>query len=157
VNSQRGDRDLLCPSARCASGALLLGVVGRDGRIGYLRPAIAVDPEFAERAAAGRAPEKRFRFAQPCARNGCQHWQGQRCAVADAAVKLEPASAAGHRASLPRCGIRRDCRWFAQRGRLACAACPLVVTDVRGGLVARPDEVASGLSLDPALGVAEQP
>jgi hypothetical protein len=34
-------------------------------------------------------------------------------------------------AELPLCSIRRQCRWFAQRGVAACHACPLVVPDSR--------------------------
>ena len=33
---------------------------------------------------------------------------------------------------LPRCAIRRTCRWFAQRGADACAVCPRVVADIGG-------------------------
>ena len=33
---------------------------------------------------------------------------------------------------LPHCAIRRDCRWFAQRGADACAVCPRVVADIGG-------------------------
>ena len=33
---------------------------------------------------------------------------------------------------VPRCAIRRTCRWFAQEGAAACHACPFVITDARG-------------------------
>jgi hypothetical protein len=117
---------LLCPSARCEPDALLIGIVGPTGRVGHLTPALAVDEDFVVQAHKGRAPEKRFRFAQPCTEDGCQHWTGTRCGVVDAALSrdLEPAE------SLPRCGIRSGCRWFAQSGANACRVCPLVVTDI---------------------------
>lgn len=71
-------------------------------------------------------PEKRLRFAQPCIQEQCAHWHDSRCDVADAAVAQVPSAAE----SLPRCSIRAECRWFAQRGREACRVCPFVVTDV---------------------------
>ncbi|HEU5062244.1 MAG TPA: hypothetical protein VFT79_03700 [Solirubrobacterales bacterium] len=123
-----GDReDLLCPSAPCEPGALLLGLVGGDGRVGYVRPALEVDEDFVAKALAGRAPEKRFRFAQPCRESGCHFWSEGRCGVADAAAESEEADGEG---SLPACAIRPRCRWFAQAGASACRGCPTVVTDI---------------------------
>lgn len=118
---------LLCPSARCEPDALLIGIVGPTGRVGHINPALAVDEEFVLEAHRGRAPEKRFRFAQPCTEAGCQHWTGTRCGVVDAALSRDLESAE----SLPRCGIRTACRWFAQSGANACRVCPLVVTDIQ--------------------------
>ena len=37
---------LTCPSAPCEPGATLLGLVGEDGRVGYLTPAIRIDRDF---------------------------------------------------------------------------------------------------------------
>jgi hypothetical protein len=123
-----GDReDLLCPSAACEPGALLLGVVGGDGRVGYIRPALEIDEGFIARARAGRAPEKRFRFAQPCERSACHYWSEGRCGVADAAAESDQG---GDEGPLPACAIRPRCRWFAQSGPGACRTCPLVITDV---------------------------
>jgi hypothetical protein len=116
----------------------LLGVVGSDSRVGFVRPLLKIDQEFVEAARRARAPEKRFRFAQPCVEHDCRHWQGGRCGVADAAVKLDAAEAR----PLPGCSIRPSCRWFSQGGASACAACPYVVTDITGALVHRADAVA---------------
>lgn len=122
-----GEDELLCPSARGEPGALLLGLVGRDGSVAYVRPALEIDEDFIGRAREGRAPEKRFRFAQPCATSGCMHWTEGRCGVADAAAGSEEAQADGQ---LPACDIRPRCRWYAQAGPSACRSCPTVVTDV---------------------------
>jgi hypothetical protein len=122
------DKELLCPSARGAPGALLLGVVGADGRVGYVSSQVRVDEGFLAVAQAGRAPEKRFRFADRCVESGCVFWTDRSCHVAIAAVELVDAEADPGR--LPRCTIRSRCRWYAQEGPKACAACPLVVTDV---------------------------
>lgn len=118
--------DLLCPSARCEPGAKLIGIVQENGRVAFLTPPLPVTEEAAQVARAGRAPERRFRFAQPCVEEGCRHWTGQRCGVVDAALELEETEAG----RLPRCGIRPSCRWFAQSGAAACRVCPYVITDV---------------------------
>ena len=130
--------ELLCPSARCEAGAILLGVVGSDSRVGFIRPLMTIDEQFVEAARRARAPEKRFRFAQPCVAEDCRHWHNSRCGVADAATKRKEAAAR----PLPACSIRPSCRWFSQSGASACAACPYVVTDVTGALVHRADAAA---------------
>jgi hypothetical protein len=117
---------VLCPSARCEPGATVIGVVGADGKVGYVRPRVEIDEDFVKRARGGRTPERRFRFAQPCVESGCRHWTGARCGVIDAAINLDPPPAA----ELPRCSIRAQCRWFSQSGVPACRVCPLVVTRV---------------------------
>ncbi len=127
--SAQSERELLCPSARAVPGAILVGVVGPDGKVGYVSPRIQIDADFVTRASGGRAPEKRFRFAGRCVEAGCVFWQNERCHVVDSAVDVldgNPDSAS----QLPRCAIRSDCRWFAQAGSHACRVCPLVVTDV---------------------------
>jgi hypothetical protein len=123
-----------CPSAPCEPGATLLGLVGEDGRIGYLTPALRIDEEFVARVERGRSPRKRFRFAGPCLEGECRQWTGSRCGVVDtvfdAVEKLAP-QPAREEGVLPRCAIRSSCRWFAQEGAAACAACPFVITDCR--------------------------
>jgi hypothetical protein len=129
----------LCPSFPCVDGALLIGIIGPDGKVNYLRPAPTVDPEFVELAGQGRPAEQRFRFAAPCATSACAHWSGTRCGVVDHALSAaQRSAAAGSTAAgsaeerpagsepLPRCSIRSSCRWFAQRGRDACLVCPSV-------------------------------
>lgn len=121
----------LCPSARCEEGAVLLGIVGPRGVVGYVRPEVKVDEAFVEEARAGRVPEKRFRFAQPCVEGNCGHWLGEKCAVVDRMIELQDSSAvAAIREELPRCSIRSRCRWFSQRGGRACLVCPYVVTNL---------------------------
>jgi hypothetical protein len=121
----------LCPSARCEPGALLLGIVLPNGRIGYTRERIAVDDEFVQIARQGRAPEKRFRFSSPCVQGACRQWSAGRCRVIDDVVaELESSQGAQ---ILPECTIRPACRWFLQRGAAACRVCPLVITDRRAG------------------------
>lgn len=110
---------------------MLLGMIGADGTVGYLRPAIQVTHEFVastSKEVAGHKPETRFRFAEPCQTSRCVQWSGESCGVVDWAVQ----SPIGQRlteadAPLPHCAIRPSCRWFHQRGRDACAICPYVI------------------------------
>jgi hypothetical protein len=123
---------LLCPSGRCQRGAVLLGIVGPDGTVGYLSQRITVDDTFVQRAEQGRAPEARFRFAEPCVAERCANWSAGtdpddgRCGVIDQVVNSPHAAPEADRA-LPRCSIRARCRWFAQWRARACASCPMVV------------------------------
>jgi hypothetical protein len=125
---------ILCPSARCEEGAILIGLVGGDGQISYLFPSMEIDDEFVKRAHAGRSPERRFRFAQPCVRERCCEWTGERCGVIDRLVDevaaLEPTQWTEPGRSLPHCSIRPNCRWWIQTGPEACRTCPLVITDL---------------------------
>jgi hypothetical protein len=122
----------MCPSARCEEGAVLLGIVGSNGVVGYVRPQMRVDRDFVEAASGGRTPEKRFRFAGSCVEAACGHWTGSRCGVIDRVLHLRDEGALIESDELPHCTIRSRCRWFAQRGTEACAVCPLVVTDLTG-------------------------
>lgn len=120
---------VLCPSARCEPGAILLGLVLPDGRVAFAHDRIVVDAGFVEAAAEGRPAEQRFRFAAPCARGACRQWTGTRCGVIDAVTDhLGATEATG---ALPECAIRPQCRWYGQSGPAACGACPLITTDAR--------------------------
>jgi hypothetical protein len=99
---------------------------------------VPVDEEFLRRAQYGRAPEKRFRFADRCMQSECVFWANERCDVAATAVSYDAATHYAHgtaEARLPRCGIRPNCRWFAQEGAAACGVCPFVITDVSEAMV----------------------
>lgn len=119
----------LCPSYTCKDGAVLLGVVMRDGRVAFSADRIVVNEEFVEIARAGRTPEKRFRFGGQCIEGGCNQWTGKRCGVIDKVI--ETASGSAETSDLPECSVRSECRWFYQSGADACAVCPDVITDLR--------------------------
>lgn len=126
--SQEPSKELLCPSGRCAVGSRLIGIVGSDGRLGYVTPPLEVDTNFIEVSKRGRAPESRFRFAEPCLGQNCEHWAGNECGLIgrmSTTADNQPVLSDG--SELPRCGIRSQCRWFSQRGREACGVCPIVV------------------------------
>jgi len=119
----------LCPSTTCHEGAKIIAVLGEDGRLGYLRPALLVDERFDRDARREGDPESRFRFADECVQTACEHWSDQHCRLIGqlAGAPSAPKAEAGTADELPRCDIRATCRWFAQSGRSACAVCPVVV------------------------------
>lgn len=117
-----------CPSGRCTLGALLIGLVGRDGTVRYLGGPTPIDEDFVQAASKGRNPQTRFRFAEPCAQKSCQNWSGSDCSLVNELLRDRPTTiTSGSTAELPKCGIRASCVWFAQRGRSACSVCPFVV------------------------------
>ena len=118
-----------CPSGRCREGTTLLGIVGTNGVLGYVAPAITLDADFVERAWKGRNPESRFRFAEPCIEHGCGNWTDDRCGVIQGVLESPQGEQITQAAMgpLPSCTIRSSCRWFAQVGPKACAVCPYVV------------------------------
>lgn len=118
-----------CPSGRCREGSVLLGVVTRNGRLGYVSTPLIVDTEFVIRARAGPTPESWFRFAEPCVEDRCDHWSDGACGLIGQLLSTPAGGAvtAAPVGMLPRCTIRRTCRWYAQRGGQACAICPHVV------------------------------
>jgi hypothetical protein len=132
VGEAGGSRDeKACPSAFLHEGALLLGVMTPSGTLSYVQPPTRVDADFVARAKALGNPERRFRFSAPCVEAACPQWTGDGCAVVDNVIEEEePVQLESGR--LPYCAIRRDCRWFAQRGAAACAVCPRVVADIGG-------------------------
>jgi len=119
----------LCPSSTCSPGAILLGVVQADGAVAFLEERRRVDEFFVRLAHEGRAPEKRFRFADTCVRSGCRQWGDGRCGVIDRVLAANPTFP--DPAELPQCSIRADCRWHLQWGGRACSVCPLIITDLR--------------------------
>lgn len=98
----------LCPSARCRVDSTLLGVVEKDGHVSFLRDRIKVNEEFVQISSKGRRPEKRFRFADVCAQDGCEQWTDKKCGIINELIDL-----LGHKVastSLNDCTIRDECR-----------------------------------------------
>lgn len=118
----------LCPSAPAAEGAILLGVVGPDGELGYVQPLIEIDAEFLDLARERGRPEERFRFSSPCVEAQCGYWTGSACGVIEQVLSARDEGHISPAEDLPHCMIRRSCRWYAQSGSEACLVCPFVVT-----------------------------
>ena len=128
MDAPPGPQGILCPSAKCETGVVLVGVVEKDGTVSLLQERLRVDAFFTKLAREGRTPEKRFRFADTCQKSGCQQWTGHRCGLIDKLVANN--SELLTNVSLPHCSIREGCRWHLQIGSSACAICPHVITDM---------------------------
>lgn len=122
------DKTTLCPSARPESDdAVVFGVIGgtvTEPCVAYLKQPLPITEELIAKAGPV-TPAEIFRTAAPCAAKGCQHFDGKDCRLAMRVVEKLPAVAE----ALPRCSIRRDCRWWKQEGKAACMRCPQVITD----------------------------
>ena len=120
----------LCPSARAEPGATLLGVIGVDGQVAYLKTKLEIDQDFIDEASEYGAPEERFRFSGKCVEGKCMQWDNgaSRCGVLDGVAPLLGRGDA--EAPLQPCVIRGACRWFRQDGAAACRICPGVITEI---------------------------
>jgi len=120
---------ILCPGHRCVPGSRLLGVRQDDGTIAILPQTLPIDDAFIEKAKQHPiAPERRFRFTNKCIEGGCKQWNGKGCNVAERVMphlenRLE-------HEQLPSCGIRSSCRWYIQKGDVACMICSFVSTEI---------------------------
>jgi hypothetical protein len=123
-----GDGDLLCPSARPEQEqAVVFAVVGGsvdEPRAGYLDQVQPVTPQLLALTKPVR-PTEALRFAAPCARSGCMHYDDDGCSLGRRTVAL----VAPVVEALPPCRIRPRCRWFAEQGKDVCFRCPVIVTD----------------------------
>jgi hypothetical protein len=119
-----------CPSAPVEPGSSLFGIVAAKGQIAYITPSVPVTHELLVILGEDGVPiENRLRFAGPCMEHRCVQWKGEagagRCGLIDQAIDSLGITSGPE--SLPLCGIRSSCRWFAQYNRRACAACPEVI------------------------------
>jgi hypothetical protein len=97
----------------------VLGVISHDAeepRLAYLDEPVAATPEILELAAPVAVSEV-FRLSARCEEKKCTHFDGARCQLAVRIAKMLPPVVD----TLPACNIRRECRWFRQEGRAACA------------------------------------
>jgi len=122
------NENILCPSAQCKDGSVLLGIVRKDGHISFVNEKVIIDEEFVKISNLGRRPEKRFRFADHCIKSGCKYWLKDRCMVIDNIIDIFATDVKS--SDLPDCSIRSQCRWFKQHGNKACTVCPEIITDL---------------------------
>lgn len=119
---------LYCPSARPElTDGVIFGVVtgtATEPMVRYLNQQLPITADTLAQCAPVE-PTEVLRFAAPCARHRCLHFDGAECGLARRTVQLVQVAVP----TMPRCAIRPNCLWFAQEGRLACLRCPSVVTD----------------------------
>jgi hypothetical protein len=117
-----------CPSSTLSDGAILLGVVNKNGTVGFISNPVEVSGKLYDELREQDNPEKHYRFSSSCVESGCHQWQQQQCSVikkimhANEDAELEQ--------QLPDCSIRSSCRWFFQEGAKACSFCPYIITNM---------------------------
>ena len=120
----------ICPSVTGeAADARIIGHVGAGGVVAAIPTPIPLTP--AMRASLGPRPERMFRLAGTCSEERCANWQNASCGLIGRMRDLRDpggnTDADAAPATLARCGIRQDCRWWLQDGPAACRVCPRVV------------------------------
>jgi hypothetical protein len=118
-----------CPSSKPAEpGATVLGVVGGTAarpQIVYLSDPVVVTADLLGTLGESRAGEV-IRVAAPCRESGCAHFRNESCSLITKIVGVaDDAPSQG----IPKCHLRRRCRWYQQEGLAACRQCPLILTD----------------------------
>jgi len=123
--------DRMCPSTPAGNATVFLGMITAAARVAYVTPEMPAATVLSEVDDTGKPLEARYRFAGPCVTSKCGFWTGEHCGLGARLVESFPASRADPVTDLPRCAIRRTCRWFAEQGPAACSPCSHVVTDAR--------------------------
>jgi hypothetical protein len=114
----------LCPSFYGRPGALLLGRVTPEGKVGFLREAMEIDEAFLLQLHEREIePEVAFRFAGPCHETACRHWSCSKCQLIEGLVT---SASAFPDTETPACSLREACRWHHQQGPRACEICPFI-------------------------------
>lgn len=109
----------LCPAFPAVEGALIIGV-NEQGTTSFLPRTITIDKDFVSMTREEPLSEK-FRFAGNCARYSCLHFRKGSCHLIqqELLAKSPPVKAS----ELPKCAIRKNCKWYAEKGFYACNVC----------------------------------
>ncbi|MEG3635890.1 hypothetical protein [Micromonospora palythoicola] len=126
-----GPGERMCPSTPAGNATVFLGMITPAGRVAYVTPALPAEVAVAAATEADVAVETRYRLAGPCVTSRCGFWTGEHCGLGERLVASYAQTVGEPEVELPRCAIRRTCRWFAEQGPAACVACAHVVTDAR--------------------------
>ncbi|MER5703671.1 hypothetical protein ABT023_17255 [Micromonospora sp. NPDC002296] len=121
----------MCPSTPAANATVFLGMITPAGRVAYVTPQLPAEVALATVAGSPEPAESRYRLAGPCVTSSCGFWTGDHCGLGARVAESYREVTGSTEAELPRCAIRRSCRWYAEQGAAACAACSHVVTDAR--------------------------
>lgn len=110
----------LCPAFRCTEGALIIGV-NEDQKTNFLPRTITVDDQFASIIFEEPLSAK-FRYAGSCRKEHCAYYRRQTCKLIQ--QELTNRNPPIRVSNLPKCAIRKNCRWYAEKGFYACSICP---------------------------------
>lgn len=126
-----GEKALDCPSAPCATGARILGIVDASGQVRFSSTALPATGAFVEGALQDGEPTTRFRFSAPCQGNHCSKWNGTGCGVAELVQSFQVPHSQKEAMSGARhaCPIRLSCRWRHEHGPSICSSCEWIVTN----------------------------
>lgn len=129
VNTEDETARELCPSYRpelpgARAFAVVVGTPAQP-EVAFMRRSMPVTDELLRRTG-DVDPTEVFRFAGPCSRHGCRHYQASsgNCQLVRRSVQLLDSDA--RRA--PPCAIRNACKWWRQEGKAACLRCPRIVS-----------------------------
>jgi len=120
---------------------VLFGVVGTQGVVEPLSRPIPVRNELVQIVRKSEALAQNLRFAAPCVEGRCGQWSAGRCTVPMRVFEQLGKSDEGR---LSWCGLRPECRWYAQEGLAACRVCPQVRTHVSDALETGEQHASSG-------------
>ncbi|WP_434743030.1 hypothetical protein [Micromonospora sp. SH-82] len=121
----------MCPSTPAANATVFLGMITPAGRVAYVTPQVPAEVALGTRTGEPGPVESRFRLAGPCVTSSCGFWTGVHCGLGERLADSYRETGGPADVDLPKCAIRRSCRWYAEQGAPACAACSHVVTDAR--------------------------
>jgi hypothetical protein len=118
----------LCPSAQpTLADSVVFGIVAGTVEKPQLTHLVKPQPVTDEILALAHPvhPTEVFRFAAPCAKGDCLHFDGSQCRLASRIVAGLPITTE----KLPHCSIRSNCRWWQQEGKAACMCCSQITTE----------------------------
>jgi hypothetical protein len=120
----------MCPSTSAGHATVFLGMITPAGRVAYVTPTVPAGTVL-DTLDSTESAESRYRFAGPCVTSSCGFWSGDHCGLGAKLAESYRETAGPGQNELPKCAIRRTCRWFAEQGAAACSPCSYVVTDSR--------------------------
>lgn len=115
---------ILCPSAPLTEGALLFGLIDRQGQVAYSQTAVPVTRKLLLHLPVAESAEQQFRFASACATSACCHW-ADGCGLSARLAEFQVFAADLETELLPNCSIRAQCRWYLQDGPAMCSPCQI--------------------------------
>jgi hypothetical protein len=125
-----GEQERMCPSTSVGNSTVFLGMITPARKVAYVTPQMPLDVVRDTLDDSEGALERRYRFAGPCVTSKCGFWTGEYCGLG--AKLVESYQDTGEpQLELPKCAIRRTCRWFAEQGPAACSPCSYVITEGR--------------------------
>ena len=116
---------VLCPSSPPTKNAYLFGILDEEMTVRYTQYPIVINDQLTTILKKINPPERFFRFTLKCKKHDCQQWHNDQCKLAVLVARSATDLATE---DIPKCAIRKSCRWFKQQGQTICRACQFIVT-----------------------------